>query len=192
MNKKFTEKQILKGCIAGKAKYQKLFYEQFYGKMMSVCQRYTKSKEEAKDILHEGYIKAFKSLTKYKNAGSLEGWLRRIMVNTAINHYHKNRKYADNHSIEEDYQDLIEIEWSAENILQNLAYEDLLKLVRNLSPAYQAVFNLYVIEGYKHPEIAQMLSISVGTSKSNLAKARAKLQEELKEVLGIKSYSDYV
>lgn len=179
MSLQATEKKILKGCNAGKAKYQQMLYELYYGKMMSVCLRYAKNHEEARDILQEGYIKVFQNINTFKGNGSLEGWVRRIMVNTAINYFHKNKKFDANTSIDDDYKELEEDFFNDKAILQKLAYDDILKLVRSLSPAYQTVFNLHVIEGYNHKEIAEMLNINVGTSKSNLAKARAKLQKQL-------------
>lgn len=183
------EKKIIKGCRQGKPKYQKMLYELYYGKMMSLCLRYAKTREEAADILHEGYIKVFKNIGNFKEEGSLEGWIRRIMINTAINHYHKHKKHLNNSSIEDEYKELSE---NADGILQRLSYEDLLQLVRKLPPAYQTVFNLHVIEGYNHREIAEMLGISEGTSKSNLAKARNKLQGQVNELLGYKSFSRHV
>lgn len=192
MGLEFDEKKVLKACQAGKAKYQKILYEYFYGKMMSLCMRYARNHEEAKDLLHEGYIKVFKNIDKFKGEGSLEGWIRRIMVNTAINHYHKHKKHHQNTPLEAQYENIAEELSPQDNIFQKLAYEDLLKLVRTLTPAYQTVFNLYVIEGYNHNEIAEMLDISVGTSKSNLAKARYKLQEKVREWYNPESRADYV
>ena len=183
MSAEFKEKQVIKGCIAGKSKSQQMLYEHFYGKMMSVCLRYAQTREEAKDILHEGYIKVFASLKSYKGNGSLEGWIRRIVVNNAINHYHKQKKHYQNSSIEDDYQELPETYMNDKDILQRLAYDEILELIRGLSPAYQTVFNLYAIEGYSHKEIAAMLNVTVGTSKSNLAKARMKLQKQINQIV---------
>lgn len=191
MDKKSQEKKIIKGCRAGKAKAQQLLYELYYGKMMSVCIRYTKNREEAQDILQEGYMKVFRSIKNFKEEGSLEGWVRRIMVNTAINYYNKHKKYQANSSIEEEYNELPESSFNDEEIIQRMGYEDILKLIQTLSPAYQTVFNLYAIEGYTHKEIAEMLHISEGTSKSNLAKARMKLQKQVNQLMD-KSYSRYV
>lgn len=172
-------KQILKGCRSGKAKYQKMLYEHFYGKMMSVCLRYAQDRDEACDILHEGYIKVFKYLPSYQENGSFEGWIRRIMVNTAITHYHKNKKYYQQASIEEDFYEVPCQVDAADLAPEKMAYEDLLFLIRKLPLKYRTVFNMYVIEGYNHREIGEMLKISEGTSKSNLARARKRLQEML-------------
>lgn len=190
--KSSKEKRMVKGCRQGKPKYQKMLYEYYYGKMMSLCLRYAQNRDEAADILHEGYIKVFKNIANFKEEGSLEGWIRRIMINTAINHYHKHKKHLVNSSIEDEYQELAETTENAEGILQKMSYEDILKLIRALPPAYQTVFSLHAIEGYNHREIAEMLGISEGTSKSNLAKARHKLQVQVNELLGYKSISRYV
>jgi RNA polymerase sigma-70 factor (ECF subfamily) len=191
MSIKVLEQQIVTGCKAGKAKFQQMLYEMYYGKMLSVCLRYAKDREEAKDILQEGYIKVFSSIHNFKGDGSLEGWVRRIMVNTAINHYHKVKKVNFN-SIEDDFNEPSEQGVFDQEIIQQLNYEDLLILVRALPPAYRTVFNLYVIEGYNHKEIAELLNINEGTSKSNLAKARAKLQKQLNHWLEGKSHIEYV
>ncbi|MCU0445913.1 MAG: sigma-70 family RNA polymerase sigma factor [Microscillaceae bacterium] len=192
MDIKALEQTIIQGCRAGKAKYQEMLYELYYGKMMSVCLRYARDREEARDILQEGYIKVFNGIANFKGDGSLEGWIRRIMVNTAINHYHKNKKYNLHSSIEEDFNDPPENALYDDKVIQEMNYEDLLKLIRTLPPAYQTVFNLYVLEGYNHKEIGELLNINEGTSKSNLAKARMKLQKQLNQWLDNKSYSPYV
>ncbi len=178
------EQQMLKGCQAGQAQYQQMLYQTYYGKMMSVCLRYAHDKEEAKDILQDGFIKVFASLPHFKSEGSLEGWVRRIMVNTAINHYHKSKKFQHQTSIEDDLKEY-SLSGSFDDLeaIQKINYEDLLVLIRDLPPAYQAVFNLYVIEGYNHKEIGELLHINEGTSKSNLAKARMKLQKNVQKLL---------
>ncbi|TAE18563.1 MAG: RNA polymerase sigma factor [Bacteroidetes bacterium] len=179
------EEQMLKGCQAGQAHAQQKLYQQFYGKMMSVCLRYAKDREEAQDILQEGFIKVFASLSHFKNEGSLEGWVRRIMVNTAINHYHRYKKQQAETSLDHDLQEQYSLTHNFDDIdvIQKINYEELLLLIRSLPPAYQTVFNLYVIEGYSHKEIGEMLQINEGTSKSNLAKARMKLQKQINTLL---------
>ena len=179
------EQQILKGCQAGQAQYQQMLYQSYYGKMMSVCLRYARDKEEAKDILQDGFIKVFSSLPNFKGEGSLEGWIRRIIVNTAINHYHKSKKFQNQASIEEDLKEEYSLSANFDDLdaIQKINYDDLLLLIRELPPAYQTVFNLYVIEGYSHKEIGEMLHINEGTSKSNLAKARMKLQKNVQKLL---------
>ncbi|MDX2302008.1 MAG: RNA polymerase sigma factor [Microscillaceae bacterium] len=186
------EKKIVKGCKAGKAKYQQILYERYYGKMLSLCMRYTQTREEAKDVLHDGYIKIFKSMKDFQEKGSLEGWIRKIVINTAINYYHKNKKYHANLYLEDECQDMLPLDHHEEDIISKLSYDDIIRFVRTLPPAYMTVFNLYAIEGYNHREIAEMLNISEGTSKSNLAKARMKLQKKIQESLEDKPFAPYV
>lgn len=166
------EEELVEGCLNGGRKYQKLLYERFYGSMMAVCLRYTSDREEARDVLHEGFMKVFNNLHRYTRGTNLGAWIRRIMINTAIDHYRKSAKRPNlveiNHAVHEtDVQDIV----------ADMGANEILQLVQRLSPAYRMVFNLYVIEGYSHKEVGKKLNISEGTSKSNLAKARAKLQK---------------
>ena len=168
----YNEEEVVQGCINQDRHCQKLLYERYYGSMMAVCMRYTSDREEARDVLHEAFMKVFKNLGRFKSGTNLGAWIRRIMINTSIDHYRKNAKQPSfveiNNAVHEaDVQDVV-AEMSAEEILA---------FVQKLSPAYRAVFNLYVIEGYSHKEVGEALGISEGTSKSNLAKARAKLQQ---------------
>lgn len=149
--------------------------------------RYTKDRDTAQDILQDAFIKAFDKMSDFTFTGSFEGWLRRIMVNTAIDHFRKskhlvelieNQNYADEDDNENDFGEEGEQE---ENSWENLSSDDILLAMQELSPAYQTVFNLYVMENYQHKDIAEMLNISVGTSKSNLAKARANLKKILEK-----------
>jgi RNA polymerase sigma-70 factor (ECF subfamily) len=140
-------------------------------KMFGVCLRYSGHQEDAQDILQEGFIKVFRNLEKFRREGSFEGWMRRIFVNTAIEHYRKSiNLYPVSESQENNVEDK---EWNA---FDKLALKDLVKLIQTLSPGYRTVFNLYVVEGYTHREIAEMMGISEGTSKSQLARAKAILQ----------------
>lgn len=179
--------EIVKGCIAGNRKSQQQLFQTFFGKMMVVCMRYTKDRDTAQDILQDAFIKAFDKMSDFTFTGSFEGWLRRIMVNTAIDHFRKskhlvelieNQNYADEDDNENDFGEEGEQE---ENSWENLSSDDILLAMQELSPAYQTVFNLYVMENYQHKDIAEMLNISVGTSKSNLAKARANLKKILEK-----------
>jgi RNA polymerase sigma-70 factor (ECF subfamily) len=180
MSNEGDESKLLAACQAGKSKEQEKLYQKYYGKMMSICLRYAKDQDEAKDILQEGFVKVFSNIKTFKGEGSLEGWIKRIMVNTAINHYHKNKKYVISNT-ETEIPDVGEQPDFDEEAIKQLSYEDILELIRSLTPAYQTVFSLYVIEGYSHKEIANLLQINEGTSKSNLAKARIKLQKMLKD-----------
>lgn len=174
-------REIVEGCIKGKRKYQKQLFELYYGKMMGVCMRYARDNDEAQDMVQNGFIKIFKKLDVYNFEGSLEGWIRRIMVNTAIDQLRKNKR--DPFSIEDDQriqnieEDIPFSEESGEDI--KIKAEEAIKAISSLSPAYRTVFNMYVIEGFTHKEIAEYLGISEGTSKSNLAKAKQKLKSQL-------------
>lgn len=151
---------------------QAALYERFASRMYGVCLRYTSDPEEAQDILQEGFIKVFRHLEKFRQEGSFEGWIRRIMINTAIEYFRK-KKYLNPVTEKEEAS----LESSDENALDKLAEKDIIGLIQQLSPGYRAVFNLYVIEGYGHKEIAEMLGISEGTSKSQLARAKSVLQK---------------
>lgn len=180
--------EIVKGCIAGDRKSQQQLFQTFFGKMMVVCMRYTNDRDTAQDILQDAFIKAFDKMGDFTFTGSFEGWLRRIMVNTAIDHFRKskhlielieNQNYSDELENENDFGE--EDDKMEENSWENLSSDDILAAMQELSPAYQTVFNLYVMENYQHKDIAEMLNISVGTSKSNLAKARANLKKILEK-----------
>ena len=182
-NKKYVAK-LVADCIKGNNASQQKLYKAFYGKMLVLCMRYTSNKQEAQDLLHEGYLKVFIKLNSFNNKGSLEGWIRRIIVNNAIDFV---RKKKDVFFINEEESNLSNIkddsyEESDLDSLAELKAETILKLVQKLSPAYKTVFSMYIIEGYKHKEIAEELGISVGTSKSNLAKAKANIIEMIKEI----------
>jgi len=169
-----TLEKIIAGCVKGDRESQRRLYELYYSKMMGVCVRYASNREEAKDLLHDGFLKIFDHIKKFNHTGSFEGWVRRIMINTTIDHFRKNK-----HVFLKDTNEFqnIENEEPDLDILSQLRTEDILKAVQKLSPAYRAVFNLYVIEGYTHKEVAEELGISIGTSKSNLAKAKNNLKK---------------
>lgn len=175
-----NQDQLLAGCIREDRVYQKRLYETYYGRMMGVCMRYTNDREEALDILHEGFMKVYRNIKKYKPQHSLESWIRRIMVNTAIDHYRKNKKYR--HQVDLDHA-AQQSKDDGSTPVNNMAAEEIMKLVQQLPPSYRTAFNLYVVEGYNHREIGKLLGISEGTSKSNLAKARGKLQKMILETL---------
>lgn len=151
---------------------QQQLYEQYYGKMMGICLRYAGSRDEALDLLHEGFIKVFQNIGRYRPGTSLPAWIRTIIVNTCIDYYRKTIRrrtedITDAHFLSDDVPD----------VLSNLTEQEILAAVQELSPAYRAVFNLYVVEGYSHKEIGEALQITESTSRSNLVKARLKLQE---------------
>jgi len=179
----FSDKEevgkLVKQCIKKDRKSQKFLYEHFYGKMIAVCMRYATDYNEAQDILHEGFIKVFDKLKSFKNEGSFEGWIRRIIVNSAIDYVRIKKKLtfdSEEKSIIDNIKDEDEVLLEEEN-LSKIKAELIIELIQELSPAYKTVFNLYVLEGYSHKQVAEALSISEGTSKSNLAKAKQKLRE---------------
>lgn len=162
---------ILEDCRNGKRNGQKELYELFYSYGMSVCLHHSKNREEALEILNDGFYKVFKNLDKYRKGTPFKPWFRAIMVNASIDYFRKFKKYTD--VAADDFTEESQESYSG---LDNLAYEELIVLIGRLSPVYRMVFNLYVIEGFSHPEIAKKLDISTGTSKSNLSKARRNLQ----------------
>jgi RNA polymerase sigma factor (sigma-70 family) len=179
--------ELVDGCVAGDRRAQQRVYEQFYGKMMAVCMRYTKNTDQAKDILQDGFIKVFRSMESFNRAGSFEGWIRRIIVNTAIDHFRRSKHsyllLGEERSIE-DFKDQDEEDTLADDTgeeLPDLKPADVINAMQKLTPAYRTVFNLYVFEEMTHKEIADALGINVGTSKSNLAKAKHNLKKLLRQ-----------
>ncbi|MEP6615441.1 MAG: RNA polymerase sigma factor [Ginsengibacter sp.] len=151
---------------------QEQLYLKYSPKMYAVCLRYAANTDDAKDLLQEGFIKIFKNLAKYRGDGSFEGWIRRIFVNTCIEHF---RKKTALYNVSEVQEATIEDkEW---NVLDRLAEQDIMKMIQDLSPGYRTVFNLHVVEGYSHKEIGEILGINEGTSKSQLARAKVVLQK---------------
>ncbi len=163
--------QLVEGCRNNDRIAQRNLYQVLSAKMFAVCMRYAKDREAAEDILQEGWVKVFKNVDKYRGDGSFEGWVRRIFVNTAVEHYRKEAKMI---AVSEETEAYFV---AHENVSDDLELEDLMKCVQSLSAGYRTVFNLYVIEGYSHKEIAEQLKISEGTSKSQLARARYLLQK---------------
>lgn len=174
--------EIIKACIKGDRKAQKHLYQLFADKMFGVCLRYADDADEAKDILQDGFIKVFLNLKQFNHKGSFEGWVRRIMVNTALEKF-RDKSYLFAVNMEQGYESK---DSEYDHILSELAVQDLLKLIQELSPQYRMVFNLYAIEGYSHKEICEMLNIKEGTSKSNLSRAREILKEKVKKYYGVK------
>jgi len=167
---------IIKGCVSGKKDAQEALYKKYSRKMFGLCLRYTKDYSAAEDVLQDGFIKVLTNISSYKEKGSFEGWIRRIMINTALERY---RKQFQMYSIGDNEEVKGKFEYS--NIIEEISAKDLLKLVQELPPAYKIVFNMYAIDGYSHKEIAKELSISIGTSKSNLSRARKILQTKVEK-----------
>ena len=171
-NQNIPESDLLRGCMEGNRRMQEELYRRFSPRMYAVCLRYAGNAEEAEDILQEGFIKVFKKLDSFRSEGSFEGWVRRIFVNTAIEHFRRKRYLMP---VTEKEENTIEGKYTS--VLDELAEKDILALVQELSPGYRTVFNMYVVEGYTHKEIADILNISEGTSKSQLSRAKVILQD---------------
>ncbi|HYH15550.1 MAG TPA: RNA polymerase sigma factor [Flavisolibacter sp.] len=167
-----SDTDLIEGCQREDRKMQYELYQRFAPKMYGVCLRYAGSIEEAEDILQEGFIKVFRKIGSFRGEGSFEGWIRRIFVNTAIEHF-RRKSYLQ--PITEREENTVETKYLS--VLDNLAEKDIINLVQQLSPGYRTVFNMYVIEGYTHKQIAEMIGISEGTSKSQLSRAKTILQE---------------
>ena len=176
-------KVLIEGCLNNDRRSQEELFKLYYGKMLGVCMRYSNDKDSAEEVLQEGFIKIFEKLERFDYKGSFEGWIRRIMANTAIDHIRKSKKDPILSDNDEDFKLGSENPVVAKEELEfvGIKAEIALDAIRNLSPAYRAVFNLYVMEEYTHKEIAEILNISEGTSKSNLSKAKLNLQKILKE-----------
>jgi len=175
-----TEDNLIKGCAHWDRRAQNELYNLFSSKMFAVCYKYSSSREEAEDTFHEGFMKVFENIKNFRKEGSLEGWIRRIMVNTAIEKYRKNSRMMvvvrlDDHV--NGYDKLNNS--SAEDMISRIEAAELMKLIHQLPPQYKLVFNLYEFEGLKHKEISEKLGISVGASKSNLSRAKAILQKTI-------------
>lgn len=162
---------IIKGCISGKSDAQEALYKKFSGKLFGISLRYTKDYSAAEDVLQEGFIKIFNNISSFKGTGSFEGWMRRVVINTALERFRKHFQLYPISEIDES-----DSSFNYDNVLNDISVKDLLGLIQELPPAYKMVFNLYAIDGYTHKEIGEMLSISIGTSKSNLSRARKLLQ----------------
>lgn len=164
-----TEQELIKGCIRENIVFQEKLYLMYCGKMMGVCLRYLTSREEAEDVLQEGFIKVFDKIGSFRQDGPIEAWIRRIMVNTAINQLNRNK--WQKHT--EDIDKVSEYDGHGhDSISENINAKDLLKIIEKLPSGYRTVFNMFAIEGYGHKEIAEMLEISESTSKTQYMKAR--------------------
>ncbi len=189
------EKEILiRGCIKGKKRAFSKLYNFYAPKMLGVCMRYGKSREDAEDILQEGFVRVFKNIGTYGHKGSFDGWIRRVMVNTAINHYHKNKRYYENELEISDNRaepgDNDEPEDDGYREL-DIPKEKLMKMINELPEGYKMVFNLYVFEGMKHIEIAKLLGISQNTSKTQLMKARKRLKNAIEKMMNLEKRVSY-
>ncbi|HVF80576.1 MAG TPA: sigma-70 family RNA polymerase sigma factor [Flavisolibacter sp.] len=164
-------RQLVKDCLKGKAASQRMLYDRFASAMLAVCYRYTKSVADAEDVLQEGFVKVFKNLHQFKAEGELGGWIRRIMVTTAINYLKKNSRYSSELVFGEEHLHAV----SAYQPQLSLEAKELAALIRQLPSGYQTIFNLYAVEGYSHLEIGKILGIQEATSRSQYARARGLL-----------------
>jgi RNA polymerase sigma factor (sigma-70 family) len=169
-----NEQQFIAALVKGDRTAQKVLYETHYGQLMSVCQRYAGSEDEAMDLLHESFIKIFKKIGRYESGTALLAWMRRITVNTAIDQYRRNVRRRT-----EDLDQAYTLSSDAPDVFAQFGAREILAAVQKLPPTYRTIFNLYVVEGYSHREIGEQLKINESTSRSNLVKARGKLQKVL-------------
>lgn len=163
---------FIQACIAKERWAQRKLYEDYYGVLIGVCLRYANNKDEAMDILHDGFIKIYRNIARYQPGTSLVAWMRRIMVNTAIDYYRKQARRRT-----EDIDQAYDVVSRIPGPLSQISTREIMECIQRLSPAYRAVFNLYVIEGYSHKEVADILGITESTSRSNLVKSRIKLKD---------------
>ena len=179
MIKMVTENQIIEGCKSGKHNSFSMLYQKYAPTMLGICCRYCKTRPEAEDVLQEGFIKVFQKIGTYEGKGSFEGWLRRIMINTAINHFKANSK----HYYHEDVELMNSITVNTDDEILTFESEinqgQIIRLIQELPAGYNMIFNLYVVDGLSHSEIANELDISINTSKSQLSKARKWLRNKL-------------
>ncbi len=172
------EQMLVRDCLKLKPEAQRMLYEHFAPVMLGVCYRYTKSITDAEDVLQDGFVKVYKHLSQFKSEGELGAWIRRIMIHTALNYLKTNRRYRNDLL----FDDMPLHPVSTDDPLIQLQAKELSELIRQLPTGYQTIFNLYAVEGYSHLEIASMLGISDGTSRSQYARARALLIEWIKKL----------
>lgn len=181
-------RRLIEACSRNDASAQKELFDTYSRQMLGVCYRYTKSMEDAEDVLQEGFIRVFRNLHQFRSEGDLGAWIRRIMVNAALNFLKKHQAYRDELIIKEEYLHPV----SDSNPDITLHTKELLQLVRQLPPGYQAIFNLHAVEGYTHVEIGKMLGISEGTSRSQYMRARNLLISWMEKFSGESKKANYV
>jgi len=174
---------MILGCINANRASQKEFYQHFYGYAAGICMRYCSNQDDITQVVNDGFLKIYRSINQFNPRhsdveASLKGWMKRIMINTAIDHLRKNNQRFLVAEISDRHFNVMEESASS---VDQMGYKEILAIIQELSPVYRTVFNLYVLDGYKHEEIAKQLNISVGASKSNLSKARMNIQKMLKE-----------
>ena len=174
-----SEEEILQGCIKNDPRSQKLLYEKYSRGLMGVCMRFTGNRDEAEDVLQEGFVKIFVNIGNYQAKSSLIAWMRRILINTAITMYHKNQKHRHHYDVDDFKEKTVaDTEWDGAEYTR----EELFGIIKELPAGYKMVFNLYAIEGYKHKEIADLMKIDINTSKSQYSRAKKHIQVKLEEL----------
>ena len=179
-----TEQEIIQGCKSGDRRAQKALYDKYSAKMFGVCKRYVKSIESAEDVLVEAFYKVFNKIDLFSNEGSFEGWIRRVVVNESLMFLRKNYRFNEHVEIDE-----VPVQAESINVEDQLSANEIIRLLDQLPTGYRTVFNLYVLEGLKHKEIAELLEISINTSKSQLILAKKRLKElvENASIINLKS-----
>ncbi|MGB0403762.1 MAG: RNA polymerase sigma factor [Salibacteraceae bacterium] len=183
--------ELIKGCKKRDAECQKQLFKAYYGRMLGTCLRYCNNKQDAQDVTQEGFIKLFEKIDLYNSKGSFDGWIRRIFINLSLDHLRKNKTHLvsiDSETYPIDLPGEADEEFD-ESLLNRISPERLIEEIQKLSPVYRTVLNLFVYEGCSHEEISQELGISIGTSKSNLSKAKGNLRKALKEIVKAKHAS---
>ena len=173
-----TDQELLEGCKAKDPIAQRHLFQKYSRKLMGICRRYTQNKEDAEDVFQEAFVRVFKSLATVQKIDSLEVWIKKIVIHTAINYFHRHKKHYGHYN--QDF--LIQPTNGDELILSKLSNEELLQVVQSLPDGYRMVFNLFVVEGYAHKEIAKLLKVSESTSKTQLLKAKKMLKKRFKKL----------
>lgn len=176
--------QLIDGCKSGKRQFQNLLYQRYFRRMFAVCLRYSNNQVEAEDILQEAFVKVFRSISSYTGNGSFEGWIKRIMINTSLTQYQKNKKMGISVDLEivEPYLSDVDEKADQTGVATSLSADQLNGLIQKLPEGYKHVFSMYALDGFTHQEIADSLGININTSKSQLSKARRYLQKEIEKL----------
>lgn len=176
--------QLIDGCKSGKRQFQNLLYQRYFRRMFAICLRYSNNQAEAEDILQEAFVKVFRSISGYTGNGSFEGWMKRIMINTSLTQYQKNKKMGISVDLEvvEPYLSDVDEKEDQTGVAISLSTDQLNELIQKLPAGYKHVFSMYALDGFTHQEIADSLGININTSKSQLSKARRYLQKEIEKL----------
>lgn len=173
-----NDRELLEGCLRRDSKAQAALYHQYKGRFFGICRRYAQSKEDAEDIFQDAFVKIFLNLNELRNAEQLSAWIRRVVVNVCVDYYHKRVNFVDFNEVPE----VASHDWQGDSVISQMSNQELLSAVNELPDGARMVFNLYVIDGYTHQEIADMLHISEGTSKSQLFFAKKILKKKLQQI----------